>query len=148
MRGRSEHDEQAALFRWAGFARVRWPELAVMHAVPNGGHRRKATAGMLKAEGVRRGVPDICLPVPRAGFHGLYIELKTRRGTATRDQRWWIDALRRLGYRAEICRGWEAARAVIEDYLDGTAGAGDAGHPHPHPLQGGVKYGEQRAEHC
>ena len=148
MRGRSEHDEQAALFRWAGFARVRWPELAVMHAVPNGGHRRKATAGMLKAEGVRRGVPDICLPVPRAGFHGLYIELKTRRGTATRDQRWWIDALRRLGYRAEICRGWEAARAVIEDYLDGTAGAGDAGHPHPQPLQGGVKYGEQRAEHC
>ena len=54
-----EHVEQAALFRWAEFARARLPELTLLHAIPNGGHRHKATAARLKAEGVKRGVPDL-----------------------------------------------------------------------------------------
>ena len=115
-----EHAEQAALFRWAEFARSRLPELALLHAIPNGGHRHKATAARLKAEGVKRGVPDVCLPVARNGAHGLYIELKTERGKPTPEQLGWIRALRRQGYAAEVCRGWESARSMIEHYL--TAG--------------------------
>ena len=34
---------------------------------------------MLKRQGVKAGVPDIMLPAARAGYHGLYIELKGRR---------------------------------------------------------------------
>jgi hypothetical protein len=113
----SEHAEQAALFRWAEFARARLPELALLYAVPNGGHRHKATAARLKAEGVKRGVPDVCLPVARDGAHGLYIELKAERGKATPEQLGWIRALRRQGYAACVCHGWEEARRVIEDYL-------------------------------
>ena len=116
----SEHDEQEALFRWAEFARARLPELALLYAVPNGGHRHKATAARLKVEGVKRGVPDVCLPVARSGAHGLYIELKTERGKPTPEQLGWIRALRRQGYVAEVCRGWESARSMIEHYL--TAG--------------------------
>ena len=112
-----EHVEQAALFRWAEFARARLPELTLLHAIPNGGHRHKATAARLKAEGVKRGVPDLCLPVARNGAHGLYIELKTERGKATPEQLGWIRALRRQGYAAEVCRGWESARSMIEHYL-------------------------------
>jgi len=112
-----EHAEQAALFRWAEFARSRLPELALLHAIPNGGHRHKATATRLKAEGVKRGVPDVCLPVARDGAHGLYIELKTERGKTTPEQIGWIRALRRQGYAAEVCRGWESARSMIEHYL-------------------------------
>ncbi len=114
-----EHAEQAALFRWAEFARARLPELALLYAVPNGGHRHKATAARLKAEGVKRGVPDVCLPVARSGAHGLYIEIKTERGKATPEQLGWICALRRQGYAAEVCRGWESARSMIEHYLTG-----------------------------
>jgi hypothetical protein len=116
----SEHAEQAALFRWAEFARARLPELALLYAVPNGGHRHKATAARLKAEGVKRGVPDVCLPVARSGAYGLYIELKTERGKATPEQLGWIRALRHQGYAAEVCHGWESARSMIEHYL--TAG--------------------------
>lgn len=116
----SEHAEQAALFRWAEFARVRWPELALLHAIPNGGHRNKVAAGRLKAEGVKPGVPDTCLPVARCGFHGLYVELKAKGGTASSHQRAWIVALRAQGYRAEVCVGWRAAREVIEQYLAGN----------------------------
>ncbi len=113
----SEHAEQVALFRWAEFARARLPELALLFAIPNGGHRHKAIAAKLKAEGVRRGVPDLCLPVPRNGAHGLWIELKTQTGRPTPEQQIWIHALRREGYAAKICRGWEEARSVIENYL-------------------------------
>ena len=112
-----EHAEQAALFRWAEFARSRLPELVLLHAIPNGGHRHKATAARLKAEGVKRGVPDLCLPVARNGAHGLYIELKSERGKPTPEQLGWIRALRRQGYAAEVCRGWESARSMIEHYL-------------------------------
>ncbi len=117
----SEHAEQVALFKWAEFAAARWPELTLMHAIPNGGHRSKITAARLKAEGVRAGVPDICLPVARGGWHGLYIEMKTRIGRQSKDQRRWVIALRAQTYRAEVCRGWVAARAVIEEYLGASS---------------------------
>lgn len=118
-----EHIEQAALVRWAAFARARLPELSMLYAVPNGGHRHKATAARLKAEGVKRGVPDVCLPIPRGGNHGLYIELKTERGKPTPEQLGWIRALRRQGYAACVCHGWEQARDTIEDYLTGQTTA-------------------------
>jgi hypothetical protein len=112
-----EHKEQAALVKWASLQTAARPELAMLYAVPNGGHRHPATAARLKAEGVRRGVPDLCLPVARGGFHGLYVELKAEGGRPTVEQRAWIEALRALGYRAEVCVGWERAKAVIEEYL-------------------------------
>ncbi len=113
----SEHEEQKALFRWAEVAQYRHPELALLYAIPNGGHRHKAVAAKLKAEGVRKGVPDICLPVPRGRWHGLYIEMKTPTGTVRLEQKRWLSALRSQGYDAVVCRGWESARRFIEEYL-------------------------------
>ena len=60
----SEHHEQCALFAWL---RLQWPDLdRVSFAIPNGGHRHKAVAGKLKAEGVKAGVPDIFIAYPIA----------------------------------------------------------------------------------
>lgn len=117
MKLRDEHGEQAALFGWAYFATSMWPELALLHAIPNGSHRHKATAARLKKEGVKRGVPDICLPVPRQGYHGLYIELKVAGGTTSSAQRWWLDRLTAEGYLAVVCRGCDEARWTIHRYL-------------------------------
>ena len=114
----SEHAEQVALFFWAGMARARHPELALLFTIPNGGRRHIQVARRLKAEGVKPGVPDICLPVPRGPWHGLYIELKTATGAASREQRQWLEALVTQGYRVALCRGWEAARDCLREYLD------------------------------
>lgn len=113
----TEHEHQAALFRWARLASGARPELALMFAVPNGGARTARTGAMLKAEGVKAGVPDIFLPVPRDNWHGLFIELKTAKGCASAVQREWIARLQEQGYRAEVCRGWNTARELIEEYL-------------------------------
>lgn len=94
-----------------------WPELRLFHAIPNGGHRARRTAARLKAEGVRAGVPDYCLPVARGGFHGLYIELKTNAGRLSPEQHQWMVALTSEGYLAVMCRGWAQAWNVVRDYL-------------------------------
>ncbi len=118
-----EGEEQARLFSWAELemARGRMPELRLMFHVPNGGARSKAEAARFKAEGVKPGGPDICPPVPRGEDHGLWIEMKRLAGgRASADQKKWMQDLREQGYRAEICEGWQAAAAVIKDYLEVT----------------------------
>ena len=92
----------------------------MLHAIPNGEYRTKRTGSLLKRTGVKRGVPDICLPVARHGCHGLYIELKRVKGShISREQLQWMDALARQGYQCAICKGWEMARDVSIDYLQG-----------------------------
>ena len=113
----SEHQEQVTLFEWAAWMGTQLPELKKMHAIPNGGKRDIRTAAMLKAEGVKPGVPDIFLPVPRGRWHGMYIELKRRKGgTVSKEQQAWINALKE-DYWCAVCHGWEAARDEIMRYL-------------------------------
>ena len=114
----SEHDEQVKLFQWARLSEGRWPELALMFAIPNGGKRHVAVARKLKAEGVKAGVPDICLPVARGPWHALYIELKHKDNKATPAQRGWLRMLTKAGNRAEVAYEFEEAKALIEDYME------------------------------
>ena len=116
----SEHDEQVKIFQWARLSEGRWPELALLFAIPNGGKRHIAVARKLKAEGVKAGVPDICLPVARGRFHGLYIELKHGRNKETERQAWWLTRLCDHGYRVATAYEFEGAKAVLEEYLGGT----------------------------
>ena len=98
-----EGEEQATLFSWARMQSGRWPELALMFHVPNGGKRNKKEAGRFKAEGVKSGVPDIMLPVARGGCHGLFIELTPRKaGLAETAQLQWHDKLRAQGYQVVV----------------------------------------------
>ena len=68
-------------------------------------------------QGVKAGVPDICLPVARNGYHGLYIELKAGKNTATQNQKRWLNFLNSQGYKAVICYGWQTAKDEIVNYL-------------------------------
>jgi len=148
-RSGTEHGEQAALFCWAnkamwfGFAvaddprsyergALVWsgepvlPVLKWLFAIPNGGGRSAAQGGMLKAEGVKPGVSDICLPVVQYGenghprFTGLYIEMKRAKGVTSDvkpEQEEFIKFVREQGYRAEVCFGWRQAADIIKEYL-------------------------------
>lgn len=115
----SESEEQQMLFRWAGTMEYRYPELQLLHHVPNEGKRSKASGGRLRSEGLKRGVPDLFLPVARGGYHGLFMELKRRKGgKVSDDQKRWIAALQEQGYRAIVCYGWEEAAREMKRYLD------------------------------
>lgn len=112
-----ESGHQEALFSWAAYNMQRMPELEYLHHVPNGGKRDKATAIALKRQGVKAGVPDIHLPVPRGEYHGLYIELKAGKNTTTAKQREWLEFLREQGHYTAICYNWQLAAELIERYL-------------------------------
>ncbi len=113
----SEAQEQAALFQWAQLARQQYKELELMYHVPNGGRRDSKEAVSLKRQGVKAGVPDICLPAGKGGYFGLYIELKVGRNKTSSMQDLWIKRLQDMNYRTVVCYGWLKAREVIEEYL-------------------------------
>lgn len=116
----SESVEQQRLFQWARMASGKWPELELMYHIPNEGKRTRAGGGRMKAEGLKKGVPDICLPVARGEHHGLYIELKREKNSkVTREQLEWIEALVNQGYVAAVCRGCGEAIDLITGYLSG-----------------------------
>lgn len=113
-----EGKEQMLLFRWAEYQICKYPELELLHHIPNGGLRNIKVAKKLKAEGVKAGVPDICLPVPRAGYHGLYIEMKKQHGgQVSSNQKLWLNRLQEQGYLAKVCHGCDQAQELILKYL-------------------------------
>lgn len=115
----TEDEEQIWLFSWAALNLGRWPELELMHHIPNGGKRTKTEAARFKAMGVKRGVSDIFLPVARGGFHGLYIELKAKDGKVDATQKEWIEAVRKQGYFGAVCYGGAVAAELIQRYMKG-----------------------------
>lgn len=114
---RSELTEQIRLFNWA--ESVKWfvPELNLMYHVPNEGKRQQGTGAILKAAGMKKGVPDIVLPAARQGYHGLYMELKFGNGKTTKEQKIYLQQLKEEGYRATVAHGFEEAREIIRNYL-------------------------------
>lgn len=116
----SEAQHQAAVIKWSQQPHIRaqWPELALLYHIPNGGARDPIEGRHLRQQGVKRGVPDLCLPVARGGYHALYIELKTDTGRATVEQKWWGEQLLRAGYAWNVCHGWEEAVRNIEWYMN------------------------------
>jgi len=113
-----EADEQKALFQWIRLSERIRPELQTCFAIPNGGSRNIVEAHNLRLQGVTPGIPDIFLPVARGDHHGLFIELKRRKGgRVSVDQKRMLAALREQGYEACVCYGWEDAKNAILEYL-------------------------------
>lgn len=123
----SESSEQIALFMQCTIHVGKYPELKWFHAIPNGGLRDKITAAKLKAEGVKSGVSDTCLPVKRSIYSGLYVEMKkisekpvkaTSKGGVSDEQKEFGVFVTEQGFCFEVCYGWEEAWKIIEWYLN------------------------------
>lgn len=99
----SEHKLQVTLFDYLKIA-LR-PELEA-RAVPNGEKRHISVASRLKAEGVRRGTPDIfiCLPEGRIAW----LEMKAAKGSLSPEQKAFRDKVLALGH------FWAVAKTVDE----------------------------------
>ena len=110
----TEHEEQCAVIKWCNTQL----HARYIFAIPNGAHKSMASAAKFKREGLRKGFPDLMLPIASGDFHGLFIEMKrTKGGVTSADQRVWIDFLHQAGYAAVVCRGAAEAIKAIEDYL-------------------------------
>jgi len=110
---KTEHTHQCEYFNWLHFLSDLPGEVtALIYAVPNGGYRKPSEAVRLKAEGVKAGIPDINIDVPRRGFHGARIEMKKTDGKVSEDQERIHKLLREQGYYTVVCY---SAREAIEE---------------------------------
>lgn len=119
---RTEHELQAAVIAACDALAQTDERYAMIFAIPNGGARDKVTAGKLKAEGVRAGVPDLflaCAGGPNGQQHGLFIELKIKPNRPRTNQMDWMQRLRKRGYACEVC--YDSVQAVMDaiaEYLE------------------------------
>ena len=118
----NESKSQQALMQWWHIAHrslgINHEELLM--AFPLQGARSPQNGARMKAEGMRKGTPDLFLAVPRGHHGGLWIELKTADGRVTAEQHATLCRLIGAGYSAVIARGWDQARQEIEAYLKGA----------------------------
>lgn len=116
-----EDAEQQVLAKWLDMHRINW-----FHP-PNGGHRNVIVASKLKAQGVKRGVPDVMIVDPPPAYPdnvGTAIELKRRKGgTLTKEQKEWLAILDARGWAVAVCRGATEAIEFLKELGYGQRGA-------------------------
>jgi len=113
-----EDHEQVTLFAWIDIHSGQYPELSLAFHVPNGGHRNPHVGAHMKRMGVRAGVPDVLLPVAKAGYNGLAIELKRSiGGRVSPEQQKWLSRLEEQGWQTYVCYGADEAIQTIRKYM-------------------------------
>lgn len=115
---KEELADQIALFDLALLLEKQHPELKLMFHVPNEGKRSVYSGAELKRAGLKKGVPDVMLPVARKGYNGLAIEMKAGKNAPTEEQKKWLTGLAGEGWLCYVCRGYESAATVLGDYMD------------------------------
>jgi hypothetical protein len=114
----SESFEQETTFKWARANQIKFPDLQLLNGSLNGFKLSTGQAVKAKKQGMRKGYPDISLPVPKNHWHGLFIEMKKENGgSVSKEQRTWINKLLDNGYYAVVCRGHKEAIETIKIYL-------------------------------
>lgn len=127
-RSQLHHEFQVALIKHLKLHEGRFPDLELIHANPMGEKRDKGTGAKLKAEGAKKGIPDLFLPVAThfvecceqyIGYNGLYIEIKIGKDDLSDVQKWWKERLERQGFDYYVARDMMETLNYIKAYLGG-----------------------------
>jgi hypothetical protein len=108
-----EHEVQKAIAQYLDMRGVCW------FAVPNGGQRNKIVAAKLKSEGVKAGVPDICIVA--GGGMAYFLEVKkpktanSSKGTLSKPQKEFIAKIEEAGGEVKVVY---SVADVIEACID------------------------------
>lgn len=117
-RSASEMKIQAQCIRWAWNERPETRKL--LFHVANEIDRPDANpilGAKRRAEGIIRGVADLILLIPRGGYHGLCVEMKTETGYQSSFQKDWQAVVEAQGYKYVVCRSLEQFKSIIDEYL-------------------------------
>lgn len=108
----TEAQEQIVIATWLAKNNI------LFYHIPNGGRRNLLEAIKFKRMGVQPGVPDVCIPLARKGYHGAYGELKrVKGGVVSEAQRYWLAELAKAGYYVFVAKGADEFINCIKNYL-------------------------------
>jgi len=114
----TEANYQQQVVEWARWAHRsgKYPNLDLLHCSLNGVKLSALQATKSKQQGMLSGVPDLFLPVPVGGYHGLFIEMKSDKGRLSTNQTWFLHKVELLGYKIAVCYSADEAIKTIENY--------------------------------
>lgn len=113
-----ESDEQTVLFKYLWGAKRLSLAYSTQNGVKIGGARKFGIITQMKKTGLKKGIPDVCIPYARGGFHALYIEMKRQKGgIISDDQQQIAECLRAEGNKVVFCKGFDDAKKAVDDYF-------------------------------
>lgn len=117
----SESQIQQSFFSWVRSQIPHDWRYNLIISTPNqGAPNAHVHTAKLKAEGLKKGFPDISVLIPRHNYHGLFIELKTLKGKPSKEQITNIQFLNKAGHLAMIISTDKPSKLVklVQIYLN------------------------------
>jgi hypothetical protein len=123
----TEHQIQCAIVDWCsknrsgivafGLARSTEWISDFLVKIPNEGKRSWFIGKVMKKEGLKKGVSDLFLALPRREKCGLWIEVKSKYGKLTNEQSTWLELMYKLNYGIAVINSVDEGIQAIKDYL-------------------------------
>ncbi|CDL85235.1 VRR-NUC domain-containing protein [Xenorhabdus szentirmaii] len=130
LKGNQEHYAQIRFFH---YCELHTPDIYQrLHSTPNGGLRHKKTGEHLRAEGQRKGYPDVSLDLARGRYHGMRLEFKHGTNKPSKEQKHWLNTLSEDGFYCVEVYGEHEAIEVVTQYGCLAAGESLSAHQHDH----------------
>ena len=117
----TEHSNlQAGCVKWFRYQYSEYKDL--LFAIPNGlpifdKELRVKIYNRLNREGLKAGVPDLFLALPRGIYHGAFIEIKYDSDELRKKQADMIRALEQQNYKCVVVRSVDEFIEIIDEYL-------------------------------
>lgn len=120
----SESATQISCVKWFKIVFAKYEGL--LFSIPNGsklgGKVNKngfhIQGAILKGEGMQAGVADLFFALPKNGFNGLFIEMKTPIGTLQPEQRKFLESMSTVGYACAVCRSLNEFETTVKAYVN------------------------------
>ena len=111
---------QSACVKWFRYQYSEYKDL--LFAIPNGlpifdKELRVKIYNRLNREGLKAGVPDLFLALPRGIYHGAFIEIKYDSDGLRKKQVDMIRALEQQNYKCVVVRSVDEFIEIIDEYL-------------------------------
>lgn len=112
------HKESELQIRCVKWFRVEYPEYSALLEHPkNEGMGDRSRGAIAKAEGVQAGVADLILHIPTKAFFSLAIEMKTKTGQQSAEQKRWERFFEAAGGMYVIVRDFEDFTTLVDGYI-------------------------------
>lgn len=115
-----EEREQTTFFDYCRLKALTDPRYSAVFHIPNENKSSIPRRIALLKAGLKKGIPDICAPIPRGGYGALYIEMKIKPNKPSAEQIAVLKHLNDLGNYAVVCWSSNEAIEVLEKYLNGS----------------------------
>ncbi|KMJ46694.1 VRR-NUC domain-containing protein [Xenorhabdus khoisanae] len=130
LKGNHEHYAQVRFFY---YCEVNAPDIyKCLHSTPNGGLRHKKTGEHLRAEGQRKGYPDVSLDTAKGDYHGMRLEFKHGANKPSEVQKQWLNTLSEGGFYCVVVYDEHEAIEAVTQYWCLESGASFTAHKNDH----------------